>query len=100
MDIKISFDCSVENAEKLIGIASEEIDSVKQNGIRLEIYNNSFKIQSQLLKEELHDDSFWFNYLVTQLKYHRDIYEIKSWQEQINKITYSTFNAVLAKQLS
>jgi zinc protease len=85
--ISISFDCSPENIEKLVGLVMEEIKNTKTNGIEQANIDKIIAEQLRANELKLKDNSFWRYALEQQFFRNEDPLKILDASQRIKQLT-------------
>lgn len=96
----ISFGCSPQNVDKLIGSALDEIAKIKTAG-PAQLNIDKFKAETQRSTElALKTNGFWSGYISDQLQNQEDLNQIDDYIKHVNAITPTDVKAVAIKYLS
>jgi zinc protease len=96
----ISFGCGPQNVEKLIASALDEINKLKISGPP-QVNVDKFKAEDQrILETDLKSNTWWLDYLVTSLQNQDDLYELNTYDGELNKVTPASLKIMAEKYLS
>ncbi|TKC65429.1 redoxin domain-containing protein [Pedobacter hiemivivus] len=85
--IRFAFDCAPENVDRLIAAALDEVEKLKTNGPDDDLLQ---KFKAEDLgghQKALIDNSFWANYIRTQLYTGEDFNEVNTYEQILKKMT-------------
>ncbi|MES2332793.1 MAG: insulinase family protein [Bacteroidota bacterium] len=95
--ISISFDCSPDNIEKLVGLVMEEIKNTKANGIEQATIDKIIAEQVRANELKLKDNSYWRYALEQQFFRNEDPLKILDAPQRIKQLTVER-TKILANQ--
>ncbi len=96
----ISFGCSPDNVEKLIGSVIDEIKKIRDNG-PLQIDVDKVQAEDRRVTEvQLKENGFWLGYLAGQFQNNENPEQILSYEESLKKITQEALKVAANKYLN
>ena len=95
--VRVQFDCDPENADKLKGIAYEEIEKIKAEGPLLKDLNNVKENKLKTRTEQLKENSFWLSTIRSMDYDDRSEDELSNYEEMVNSMSIESLKEAANK---